>query len=174
MGTLCRTSIGFGAPSTLTRVGSRTMCSNQYMKFLTMSVLCSFMIQKKGVQMELLRLSEQQGIRWFTSGHADAESATITLEIDDQHALKLVLEPLYPFFMTGVGYNHPVWGHGMAHDGESSVHYDQLDIELVDRMDPLHWHIQEISRVRAFKITRWCRLRAFILWCRCHGAANRR
>merc|ERR1712039_450912 len=79
-----------------------------------------------------------------------AHFASISLDMADGRQVRVEIEPLYPFFMSGIGYNHPVWGHGTCHGCESCVHYDKYETELVDRMDPLFWHVQEVSKATVY------------------------
>ena len=46
------------------------------------------------------------------------------------------------FYMNGIGYTHPVWGHGMDH-GPLAVAYDTLS--AVDDLAPGNMHIQALS-----------------------------
>ncbi|CAK9112051.1 WD repeat-containing protein 64, partial [Durusdinium trenchii] len=78
-----------------------------------------------------------------------ASKATIVMSLQDGRRVTLTCEPLFPFFMSGVGYNHPTFGHGMSHDGELIVHIDSFATEMVDRNDPTFWHVQEVSRITA-------------------------
>ena len=59
----------------------------------------------------------------------------------------LTLEPLYNFFMLGVGYGHPTQGHGMFL-GESFRDADSWVVADVDETNPFHQHIQALCRVR--------------------------
>ena len=59
---------------------------------------------------------------------------------------EIVLEPQAEFFMLGLGYNHPVWGHGMNH-GRLKVEREDLVLADLDRTLPFHLHIQALSKV---------------------------
>jgi hypothetical protein len=48
------------------------------------------------------------------------------------------------FYMNGLGYTHPLWGHGMDH-GDLEVAHDQIDLAAVDDNDPFYMHIQAIA-----------------------------
>ena len=48
------------------------------------------------------------------------------------------------FYMSGLGYFHPEWGHGRDH-GELEVAFDVIALDSVDESDPLYWHIQAVS-----------------------------
>ncbi|MEP2102443.1 MAG: hypothetical protein ABJP02_00055 [Parasphingorhabdus sp.] len=48
------------------------------------------------------------------------------------------------FYMSGLGYMHPVWGHGMDH-GPLETAYDVIDLGNVPDHDMLYIHIQALS-----------------------------
>ena len=48
------------------------------------------------------------------------------------------------FYMSGLGYMHPTWGHGMDH-GELEVGYDVIDLSKIPDHDMLYLHIQALS-----------------------------
>lgn len=48
------------------------------------------------------------------------------------------------FYMSGLGYMHPEWGHGMDH-GEHDTAYDVIDLANVPDPDMLYLHIQALS-----------------------------
>lgn len=82
-----------------------------------------------------------------------ARHTTITLKQKDGNecdTITIECVPLYPFFMQGVGYNHPVYGHGMRQPHAVTV-YDSIECSAVDRAAPLAWHIQEVCKLT----TRW-------------------
>ena len=83
----------------------------------------------------------------FKSGTRHAESAEITFWNLKGEEIKLQIEPLFHFYMSGIGYMHPEWGHGM-NKGPLAVGYDTIDLATVDEANPLYLHIQAISRVR--------------------------
>ena len=83
----------------------------------------------------------------FRSGTRHADSAEITFRRKNGEDLVLQFEPLYQFYMSGLGYLHPEWGHGMDR-GEQAVAYDTIDLGTVDEAAPLYLHVQAVSRVR--------------------------
>lgn len=83
----------------------------------------------------------------YRSGTRHAEAAEITFQKKSGEEIVLELEPLYQFYMSGIGYTHPEWGHGTDR-GELDVTYDTIDLDSVDEASPLYLHIQSISRVR--------------------------
>jgi hypothetical protein len=58
----------------------------------------------------------------------------------------VVYEPQFAFFMRGVGYGHPKWGHGSAH-AKLAVEREDLKLAEADPKLPHHLHIQAISKV---------------------------
>jgi len=50
------------------------------------------------------------------------------------------------FYMSGLGYMHPAWGHGMGH-GEFETSYDIIDLSPEPPLDMLTLHIQALSDV---------------------------
>ncbi len=49
------------------------------------------------------------------------------------------------FYMSGLGYTHPTWGHGRDH-GEFETAYDVIDTSSVDDNAPGQLHIQALAR----------------------------
>jgi hypothetical protein len=66
-----------------------------------------------------------------------AASGTVTVEV----------EPQFHFYMPGIGYMNPEWGHGHF-KGELAVGYDTYDLKAVDDNAPGMMHIQAFSRAR--------------------------
>jgi hypothetical protein len=66
--------------------------------------------------------------------YAGQAGASLRLEPDGRH-----------FYMSGVGYTHPVWGHGRDH-GELEVAYDELRPADLNDNAPEHLHIQALTR----------------------------
>jgi hypothetical protein len=83
----------------------------------------------------------------YRSGTRHAESAEILFQRKGGEELTLHFEPLYQFYMSGLGYLHPEWGHGQD-KGELEVAYDSIELATVDEASPLYLHVQAISRVR--------------------------
>lgn len=58
----------------------------------------------------------------------------------------LVLEPLGRFQMKGLGYTHPVWGHGLHH-GALKIEREDIDVAAIDPLAPENLHVQIPVRV---------------------------
>jgi hypothetical protein len=86
------------------------------------------------------RLTMQPGTR-------HARAAEIILQRGPGELLRIDLKPLYNLYMTGLGYGHPQWGHGMF-VGENEVTGESWDLAGVDPASPLSLHIQAICEAR--------------------------
>jgi hypothetical protein len=68
------------------------------------------------------------------------------LDLKLSERANLTIEPSGQiFYMSGLGYTHPVWGHGRDH-GALKVAYDVLDRATLDDNAPEHMHIQALAR----------------------------
>ncbi len=57
----------------------------------------------------------------------------------------LLLQPIgLHFYMHGLGYTHPVWGHGRDH-GPLEVAYDFIELGVINDLGPENMHIQALS-----------------------------
>ncbi len=82
----------------------------------------------------------------FKPNTRHARRATVTLKGEGQPTREIVFEPQSAFFMLGLGYGHPKWGHGLAH-GPLTVAREDLKLDEVDPRQPQHLHIQALSKV---------------------------
>jgi hypothetical protein len=78
-------------------------------------------------------------------GTRHAGRAVVTLGAGAE-ALEVTFEPEYEFFMLGLGYGHPKWGHGLVH-GRLSVEREDLKLGDVNVCLPQHLHVQALSKV---------------------------
>jgi len=78
-------------------------------------------------------------------GTRHARRAEITLQPAAGDPLRITLEPLYNFYMIGLGYGHPQWGHGVF-VGENEVAGESWALSDIDPSIPLHLHIQAVCR----------------------------
>lgn len=79
----------------------------------------------------------------FQPGTRHARRAIITLERPEGEVLQIALRPLYNFAMVGLGYQHPVWGHGMA-VGDDVVDGESFALADLDPAVPLNLHVQAV------------------------------
>jgi hypothetical protein len=83
----------------------------------------------------------------FKPGTRHAKSAEIRLRRKGGGEVEIQLEPSYQFSMSGIGYFHPEWGHGV-YTGEDRTGYDVYELASVDETHPLHLHVQAFCRAR--------------------------
>jgi hypothetical protein len=83
----------------------------------------------------------------YEPGTRRARSARIALIEADSRRHDIDLEPLICFRMKGIGYMHPVWGHGMW-KGELAVGGESWSTDGLDEMAPDNQHIQQVVRAR--------------------------
>ena len=81
----------------------------------------------------------------YKSGTRYARRAVVSVN-DPNGAREIVFEPIYEFFMLGLGYGHPKWGHGMEH-GELAVEREDVRLADVDPRLPQHLHVQALCNV---------------------------
>lgn len=78
------------------------------------------------------------------SGSRHAASARIELSGDRGETHLIEITRQFEFFMPGLGYRHPEWGHGMNR-GELDVGFDSYEIATINRKDPAFAHVQAFS-----------------------------
>lgn len=76
-----------------------------------------------------------------------AAAATLDLESRRAGRMTVELEPLLSFRMRGIGYTHPVWGHGSRH-GELEIGGETLVLDEIDPLDFSSIHVQSVVRAR--------------------------
>jgi hypothetical protein len=79
----------------------------------------------------------------FKSGTRHARSATLRFRRKSGATIEVRLEPRYPFYMSGLGYMNPEWGHGL-YKGEQVEGYDSYDLGALDEAAPIHLHVQAV------------------------------
>jgi hypothetical protein len=80
-------------------------------------------------------------IQW-KSGTRHARAATLDFGADGT----MTVEPKREFFMLGLGYTHPTWGHGL-NQGKLKVEREDFVAADLDRAVPQHLHVQALSDV---------------------------
>lgn len=82
-------------------------------------------------------------IDWVSGGRRVRE---IRVDFDGETRLTLTPDAHRGanFYMNGLGYTHPVWGHGMDH-GDLEVSYDRLIHDATDDHDYANMHIQAMA-----------------------------
>ncbi len=80
-------------------------------------------------------------------GTRQAKTASITMQDRSGESLEITLEPLLLHRMKGLGYQHPVWGHGKWH-GELVIDAESWKVGDVDPLALENIHIQQVVRAR--------------------------
>jgi hypothetical protein len=81
----------------------------------------------------------------WKNGTRHAKKAVVTLS-EPGGDRQIIFEPQYEFFMQGLGYGHPTWGHG-ANKGELAFEREDVKLDEVDVKQPQHLHVQALCRV---------------------------
>jgi hypothetical protein len=114
--------------------------------------------------------ADAQGKPWNTMGRvvqgsyahaATEEMASVSSELDYRSGSRLAraarlnftqasgakiginLTPRQTFYMRGLGYMHPEWGHGLYH-GELATNFEVYDLAAISPADPGYFHVQAI------------------------------
>ena len=84
----------------------------------------------------------------WVSGTRWASSMTATIEMWQSEPLVITYEPYARFQMSGVGYQHPEWGHGQWR-GDVEESRDELQLDALNPLDPTVIHVQHLCRVKS-------------------------
>jgi hypothetical protein len=83
----------------------------------------------------------------WNEGTRVAKSAALTMRSSTSGNTRIELEPLFTFRMRGIGYAHPVWGHGSVH-GQLAVGGESIRLDDFDPEDPTCIHVETLCRAR--------------------------
>jgi hypothetical protein len=83
----------------------------------------------------------------YKSGTRHAKRAFIQTVDPDGGEWRAELEPRFNFYMSGIGYGHPEWGHGM-YRGENALGYDIYELAKVNPLDPRFLHVQAFVKAQ--------------------------
>ncbi len=83
----------------------------------------------------------------FKSGTRHARHAVIEARDPKGGEWRAELSPRFNFYMSGIGYGHPEWGHGQ-YKGELAAGYDSYDLAGVNENDPRFLHVQAFVTAR--------------------------
>jgi hypothetical protein len=93
------------------------------------------------------RLVDVQHRIEFRSGTRHARRAELTLVPLRGSEVHVEIEPLYHFYMLGLGYGHPEWGHGVF-KGENALGGEKFKLAEVDETQLPYQHIEAIVHAR--------------------------
>lgn len=82
----------------------------------------------------------------YLSGTRHAREAEILLRTASGEQ-RVELQTIYNFYMQGIGYGHPKWGHGM-YVGANVADYESFKLAEVDQSQQLVQHIQAVCRAK--------------------------
>jgi hypothetical protein len=85
----------------------------------------------------------------YKSGTRHAKAALIEAQDASGGKWRAELRPRFNFYMSGIGYLHPEWGHGV-YKGENVLGYDTYDLARVNENDPRFWHVQAFVTAQLF------------------------
>jgi hypothetical protein len=83
----------------------------------------------------------------FKPGTRHARAATLTFEAADRSEVTIELTPRAQFYMAGLGYMNPDWGHGRF-KSELEVGYDAYELATIDETRPELLHVQALCAAR--------------------------
>jgi hypothetical protein len=83
----------------------------------------------------------------YRTGTRRSRAFTLTCVQRDGSISTLTFEPLLDFQMSGIGYTHGTWAHGMW-QGESKVGHETIVLKEVDPLSLSNVHVQQLCRVR--------------------------
>ncbi|HYB90472.1 MAG TPA: hypothetical protein VEC38_05445 [Candidatus Binataceae bacterium] len=83
----------------------------------------------------------------FKPGTRHARRVEIDLRLPSGAEHHVELTPIYNFYMQGIGYTHPKWGHGLYVGPDEST-YESFKLADVDESVPLYQHIEAVCRSR--------------------------
>jgi hypothetical protein len=81
----------------------------------------------------------------FKPGTRHARRAIIEAGDASGGTWRAELVPQFNFYMSGLGYMHPEWGHGI-YKGDNALTYDKYDLSALDENAPLFLHVQAFVR----------------------------
>lgn len=92
-----------------------------------------------------VEMREAKSVLNFKSGTRHAASADLTLTPRSGAPYRIRLMPVLHFYMAGLGYMNPAWGHGM-NKGDTAIGVEEWKLAEVNDAAPLHLHIQALCR----------------------------
>ena len=81
----------------------------------------------------------------YQSGTRYAKKANLEFISAQGKHYHIAINPLYNFYMMGLGYLHPTWGHGM-YVGDNVTSGEVLQLAEVDQTAPMYLHIQAVCQ----------------------------
>ena len=79
----------------------------------------------------------------YRKGSRVVREATLDFTRTNGELVSIQLKPQQTFYMRGLGYMHPDWGHGQ-YKGELETGFEVIDCSAVSPADPGYFHVQAI------------------------------
>jgi hypothetical protein len=83
----------------------------------------------------------------YKPGTRHAASAVIAATDANGAGWRAELTQHFQFYMSGIGYMHPEWGHGI-YRGDDALGYDTYDLNTLNENDPRFQHVQAFVSAR--------------------------
>ncbi|MDH3644830.1 MAG: hypothetical protein OES38_22180 [Gammaproteobacteria bacterium] len=83
----------------------------------------------------------------YQPGSRIAAAANLDFTRETGEEITVRLTPQQTFYMRGLGYMHPEWGHGQ-HKGELATGFEVYDLANISPADPGYFHIQAICEAQ--------------------------
>ncbi len=90
-------------------------------------------------------MSEQSSILVMQKDSRHAASAGLEFSDAQSRQYRISLVPEFNFYMRGLGYGHPEWGHGLNH-GDFASAYEEYVLKDMDLSSTEHFHIQAFCK----------------------------
>ncbi len=78
-------------------------------------------------------------------GTRHADGFRVRMRFEDRDDVDIELRSVLTFYMQGIGYGHPTWGHGYWVGPDERTH-DSITLAEADEREPLFQHVQILSR----------------------------
>jgi hypothetical protein len=77
----------------------------------------------------------------FKSGTRHVKTAILEYQTKESKDIHISLKPRFQFYMAGLGYSNPEWGHGV-YKGDNVIGYEAFDLKTLDENEFQFLHIQ--------------------------------
>jgi hypothetical protein len=82
----------------------------------------------------------------YLPGSRRLKHAILRSRLHDGTIVEVEYEPIITFYMAGLGYSHPEWGHGHW-KGASAIADETWSCNEIDLTNPQFFHVQQVCRV---------------------------
>jgi hypothetical protein len=96
---------------------------------------------------EPLKTSSIEASYEFQSGTRHVKNLTLNYKFPGDDDLQVFLEPQYHFYMAGLGYSNPSWGHAV-YKGDNVTGYEAYNLDKLDETEYQFLHVQAFVKAR--------------------------